>query len=123
MIRVKLVHNDEIVRSVALVDSGATTTFIPRKFIDTLGSDLVKNDNVVGGIGGRSKYPSTKIEQMLLIKKTDLMYGEFKNLTAYVLDYDTIPYIILGRDTIFKTFAIEFIENQEKIILRRTHMK
>lgn len=120
MVHVKLTHGSKSIKSVALVDSGATSNFLPREIAELLEIPLTEPPDDAVGAGGVFRNIKSKIEKVVLVKGRDSAYDEFTNLHVLVpVLPDTLPYFILGRDSIFKRFDIKFQERQEKITLKR----
>ncbi len=118
MVNIVLTHKGICFHTVALVDSGATSTFIPLCLSKELGIELkVKNDHVTGAGGNFSAY-ITKIENLKVIKGQTTL-TEFNNLIIRVPSKeDGIPFIILGRDSIFRRFSIRFDEHKQELHLQ-----
>jgi len=54
-----------------------------------------------------------------LIKHTEA-FDIFRNVTVHIPKTEgAIPYVVLGRDTIFKHFNISFYENRRKAVFTR----
>lgn len=108
----------------ALIDSGATNTFIPHCLADAIGiipekKDKIKKSSTMGASG---KF-ETSIYRLnrLQVFKDNHIFETFQDLLVYVSDNvnDPLPYIVLGRDYIFKHFDITFHENSRKMIFHR----
>lgn len=101
----------------ALIDSGATTTFIPYELNEILSFPRIKGGETIAA-GGRFE---TDIVQ---IRKFSIMRGKNTVTTFYSIQAhvpkkpDQIPYVVLGRDYIFKRFEITFCERRKKFILK-----
>jgi predicted aspartyl protease len=104
---------------VALLDSGADSTVIPKDLADVLGLKE-EEETETGGIGGNVK-----------VKKTKLQLTVVGNREKYSL---TIPALILQetnsdmplllrRNGFFDFFHITFKQNEEKIILKKIQPK
>jgi predicted aspartyl protease len=106
-----------------LVDTGATTTFIPKEIADLL--DLIPSgDNVVhleaSGAGGRFPTTPVTLKRLTLVKNIS-PFAEFVEVPAMIPDQDDVlPYVILGRDRVFKRFNITFQERRRKFVFDRT---
>jgi hypothetical protein len=103
-------------KSFALIDSGATTSFLPKELADILSIDPIKEKISATGAGGdfTTWLGSLKIE---VIKGTSICWTN--NVIFNIPDEDKrIPYVILGRDSIFKDYDISFKENNEITIFR-----
>jgi len=120
LVHVKLIHGKQAIKSIALVDSGATTNFLPRELAEILEMDLNTNARDAIGAGGAFSNIPSRIDKVVLVKGRDSVYEEFDNLSVFVpVLPDTLPYMVLGRNSIFKRFDIKFVERQEKIIMKR----
>ena len=63
------------------------------------------------------------VEKCQLIKSNNSIFEEFENLKIDVpLQAQTLLYMVLGRDSIFKRFIVRFDENAEKITLKRVQV-
>ena len=70
--------------------------------------------------GGKFRNIGSLIGKCQLIKNKNSVFDEFTNLITNVpVEPDTLPYMVLGRDSIFRKFNIRFIEVEEKIMLKR----
>lgn len=120
MLHVRLIHGQKALKSVALIDSGATTNFIPRELAELLELDLSKTPKDAVGAGGAFSNIESRIDRCVLVKGINSIYEEFDNLFTFVpVQAGTLPYMILGRESIFRRFDIKFQEREEKVILKR----
>lgn len=120
MVPVRLIHKRETIETTALIDSGATTNFLPNELAEILGIDLSGNRKIAIGAGGEFASVSTIVGKCQLIESHNTVFGEFVNLPIGVPTRpQTLPYMVLGRDSIFRHFIIKFMENEEKISLWR----
>jgi predicted aspartyl protease len=117
---VELVSENETFTTIALLDSGATTTFIPYEMAGILGLVPEKPESgpVVTAGGDAPFFPA-------IVKKLAILVGgkiltEFSNIDVLVpaLPERDLPYVILGRDSVFKRFHITFKENVKKFVLK-----
>ena len=117
---VAIVHKNQELKTVALIDSGATSNFLPRELAEILDLDLSQEPKDAFGAGGKFRNISSLIGKCQLIKNKNLVFDEFTNLITNVpVEPNTLPYMVLGRDSIFRKFSIRFIEVEEKIMLKR----
>jgi hypothetical protein len=117
MVHVRLASGQASVGTIGLIDSGSTTTFIPFEFAEMLSLPKVKEDSAVGA-GGKFQAFITKVD--IYIMKGSAPIVGFKDFPAYVpYNPEAIPYVVLGRDSVFKFFDITFRENKQRIIFRR----
>lgn len=103
----------------ALVDSGATSSFVPLEFIEILGLEtkLGKEAEVVGA-GGVFKARRITIDSIEILKST-VTFCDFKHIEVLTPQRGTLPYVVLGRNSIFRRYDITFREKQKHIIFRR----
>jgi len=120
LIRVDLRNGDEAMSTVALIDSGATASFIPYEIaVDILGLEAVQDDVPVTGAG--STFPNMLMNIYgITIKKGVDAFCQLEDVLVHVPKPPAeIPYCILGRDTIFRLYEITFRENEGKFLLKR----
>ena len=122
MVHVRLIHKKETIETTALIDSGATTNFLPNELAEILEIDLSGQHKSAIGAGGEFTSVNTIVGKCQLIKSQNAIFDEFVNLpTSVPTKPQTLPYMVLGRDSIFRHFTIKFMENDEKIVLRRAN--
>ena len=118
MIHIRLSSGKDSLTTTGLVDSGSTTTFIPLEIAEMLSLPIEKQDSAVGA-GGRFQNTIRRVDISIL--KGHSVVAKFSNFPAYVpTEPDRVPYVVLGRDSIFRKFDITFREHKEKVILRGT---
>ena len=123
MVRVCLTHKGVDIPSTALIDSGATSTFIPLSMAKLLGMELKDANNNVEGAGGSFSSYDTIIGKLTVLKVNKIL-TEFSNLSVRVpAKNDGIPFVVLGRDSIFRKFNIKFQENLQQIHLQKVKKK
>ncbi|MFA5060692.1 MAG: retropepsin-like aspartic protease [Candidatus Pacearchaeota archaeon] len=103
------------IQTMALLDSGADVSVMPKDFAELLGLEFVGEEEKANGIGGEVRVINSKTEVM--IKKGHESY-EFSMPVQVVLD-DTKAPVIIGREGFFDEFVIEFNHSLEKIKLKR----
>lgn len=105
--------------TIALVDSGATSSFIPYAIAEEiLQLPPVGDENEAVGAGGTFKTYSVKVDKLSLMKGSK-PFVEYKDVELLVpKPPQDLPYVVLGRDGIFHTFDITFRERKEKIVFR-----
>lgn len=102
---------------VALVDSGADTSAIPRGIAEILGLDLSGEREDIIGIGGKS--PAVKTSARITIQKGHERYSF--SLAVYVLlEEEDFP-VLLGRQDFFENFDMTFKDRDRRLILRKTY--
>lgn len=122
MVHVRLIHKKETIATTALIDSGATTNFLPKELAEILAVDLSGKHKSAIGAGGEFTSVNTIVGKCQLIKNQNTVFDEFVNLPISVpIKPQTLPYMVLGRDSVFRNFTIRFLENDEKIVLRRAN--
>ena len=118
-IRLPLVHiriksSETELETIGLVDTGATKTLIPKELAEIL---LLKceREAEVTGAGGIFISREAKLKRLLLMKNVT-PFATFVETKVLVPDSkDALPYVILGRDHVFKRFDITFHENRQKM--------
>jgi len=116
MLHIRLSHGDLSLSTIGLVDSGSTTTFLPLELADILSLPIEREDSAVGA-GGTFRNTIRKVDIRLL--KGNTPFFKFDGFPTYVpLEEGRVPYVVLGRDSIFRAFDIIFRETQQKFILR-----
>ncbi len=119
MVNVCLKHKGHDIQSTALIDSGATSTFIPLSLAQLLELELKNSNNNVSGAGGEFQSYLTNIEEIDVIKG-QILLTKFENLRVRVpTEKDGIPFVVLGRDSIFFRYNIKFQESKQQIQLQK----
>lgn len=120
MLHVRLVHGNLSFTTVALVDSGSTSTFIPTGMAQALQLNMTATPSDATGAGGVFTNIKSEIEKIFLVKGRASVFDEFQNVKVWIpVKEDAIPYVVLGRDSLFRRYDIEFEERNEKIMLKR----
>lgn len=116
MLHIRLSSGEDSLTTIGLIDSGSTTTFVPLEMAEMLSLPIEKQDDAVGA-GGRFQNTVRRVDISIL--KGSGEFAKFSNFPAYVpTEPDRIPYVVLGRDSIFKKFDITFREHKQRVILR-----
>ena len=119
LVHIRIKHSNVMFRTDALVDSGATSTFIPLELAQILGLELPEQTQDVVGAGGTFSAYKTKIE-LIEILKGPRVFCEFENINVLIPTREgMIPHAILGRDTIFWMNDITFRERRQHTVFRR----
>ncbi|MDI6884553.1 MAG: retropepsin-like aspartic protease [Hadesarchaea archaeon] len=117
LVHTRLKSGGKAIKTIALIDSGATDSFVPLELIEILGLrtqyEQAKEIEVVGA-GGVFKARKVKIDLIEVLKST-IVFCDFRNIEVLVLE---LPYTILGRNSIFQEFDITFREKHQHIIFR-----
>jgi hypothetical protein len=103
-------------RTIGLVDSGSTTTFVPFEIAEMLSAPIEKEDSAIGA-GGRFQNTIRRLD-ITILKGVDAV-TKFVNFPVYVpTEADRIPYVVLGRDSIFRKFDVIFRERMQRVLLK-----
>ena len=108
-------QGDQSFDTLALVDSGADVSAIPKSIAEILGLDLSGKKTYAYGIGGKVKSITSKMR--VKIDKGHEHYN-FQIPVMVILDDYDFP-ILIGRSGFFKKFKITFDHRNEKVILKR----
>lgn len=117
LIHVRLVSESNAITSIGLIDSGSTVTFLPFELAELLNVPHLQDN--VESIGAGGPFPTfiAELHRLQLIKDTTII-SNFPKLPVHVpTEPDRIPYVILGRDSIFERFDITFQEKKNGLIL------
>ena len=117
-IPVVLSHKEKL-ETIALLDSGADFSAVPRGIAEILGINLNGDKIPTHGIGGKADTIKTKIN--LTIEKDHEAYNLTIPISVVLDDYD-FP-VILGREGFFNEFIIEFNQAEEKVKLKKIDKK
>ena len=109
------------INSFALVDSGATVSFLPLELAEILDSPVTGEEVESEGAGGCFKTRRIKLIAEMVKGKTVCWSGKVDFLVP--TEYKRIPYVVLGRDSIFKAFDITFCENLQKTEFRKSRRR
>jgi len=107
----------------ALVDSGSTTTFVPKEIADAISLVPSGSTEVVraeaAGAGGRFPTDVVHLKRLTLIKNVTPFAQCVEILVHVPREEGRIPYTILGRDHVFPKFDITFHEKRRKFTFTR----
>jgi hypothetical protein len=123
LIRLPAIHvrlgleKEEQLKSFALVDSGATASFLPFELADIMGCRLSLSDTESEGAGGCFRTRRTTVNIALMKGTRTGWSGRMEFLVP--TEEKRIPYVILGRDSVFRAYDITFRENAQKTVFRR----
>jgi len=104
--------------TLALVDSGATCSFLPTDLAEILGlqPDPASTHTAVGAGG---EFRTVDFRVTIELMKGGRAFADFKNWPVLVpINRLAIPYMILGRDSVFRRFDVTFRELAQRTILR-----
>ncbi len=110
-----LLKGKESFETIALLDSGADISAMPKAIAEILGLDLKAKRSSAYGIGGKVESIETKVN--ITIEKGHERYN-FRIPIKIILGRYDFP-IILGREGFFDKFVISFNQTEEKISLKR----
>ncbi|MFH1229449.1 MAG: hypothetical protein V1678_03435 [Candidatus Aenigmatarchaeota archaeon] len=109
------IKGKESIDTIALVDSGADISAIPKDVADILGLDIKGNSCPAFGIGGKTEAIDSSME--IIIEKGHEKYN-FRIPVKIILGHYDFP-ILLGRAGFFGKFVISFDQSREKVLLKR----
>lgn len=110
-----LLGDKEKLETIALLDSGADISAIPKDLAEILGLDLSGKITPAFGIGGKVDAVSTKM--IVTVEKGHEHYTFEVPVKVILGNYD-FP-VLLGRAGFFNKFVISFDQTKEKISLKR----
>ena len=113
-IPIEIKGNSYWIQTMALLDSGADISIIPKDLAELLGLDLTGEKTKANGIGGEITVINSRV--LVRIKNPHEKY-EFEIPIQIILEETKAPPII-GRDGFFDKFIIEFNHYEEKIKLK-----
>jgi hypothetical protein len=117
-VNIRIKHNNISFKTVALVDSGATATFMPFDFIGILNLTQKKEEAAVGA-GGIFKVMKEKIDLIEIIKRNKSFCDLRSFEVSFPLSPNSIPYAVLGRDSIFQMYDdVTFREYKKHIMFK-----
>jgi len=102
---------------IALLDSGADVSVIPKEVAELLGLDLNKKKEEARGIGGIVPAIQTNIN--IELGKPDEMYSFNIPVKVILSEIDEEIPVLLGRAGFFDKFVISFDQKEERVTLKR----
>lgn len=118
LLHVRLRGRKGTLRTVALADSGATSSFVPVEIAEEVGLHLTPGPVAGGGGGDFATFDGFASLEVLHRGK---VIHRFKRLPISVpRDPGRIPYVVLGRDSIFRAFKVTFEEQRGRLLLQKT---
>ena len=102
-------------RTYGLVDSGSTATFIPTDLAEHLGVRMSRKMESVGA-GGTFETRLGNISIAVLLG-SDVMCDMGQREIQVPVSRSAIPYVVLGRDTLFQEYDIKFMERSKMMAL------
>jgi len=118
-----IIEEKKATGTLALLDSGSTSTFIPRGLAEAIGllddKEKIKKSESTGA-SGKFKTDVTKMK-FLKLMKGDTVFDTFNSVLVYIPGEKEkdLPQVVLGRDYIFRRYDITFYESRKKIILTK----
>ncbi|MDG6934954.1 MAG: hypothetical protein JRN68_09695 [Nitrososphaerota archaeon] len=125
LIQVSLQSETEELFTSALLDSGATDTLVPMELAQILSLEFRKGPGgkpvaiETTGAGGVFGCYIARVKRIGCIKGKHAFASFFGREVLVPSTYGAIPYMILGRNIIFKAFDITFSEGRHKIVLTK----
>ena len=110
-----LLNGFEKFETIALVDSGADISVMPKAIAELIGLNISGEITSAYGIGG--KVDSVETKANITIEKGHEHYNFVMPIKVVLGDYD-FP-VILGREGFFDKFVISFDQASEKVSLKR----
>ena len=101
--------------SIALVDSGADISAMPKDIAEILGLDLSGQHDFAFGIGGKVESVDSKIN--ISVEKGHEHYSLTIPVKVILGDY-SFP-ILLGREGFFDEFVVSFHQKEQKVSLKK----
>ena len=101
--------------SIALIDSGADISAIPKDIAELLGININKEITQAFGIGG--KVDSVESKMNIIVEKGHEHYPLELPVKIILGEYD-FP-ILLGREGFFDNFIISFYQEDKKVSLKK----
>ena len=114
-IPITLIGEKESVDLIALVDSGADISVIPKEIAEVLGLKLEGEIEPAFGVGGTVPTIQTQVNVRVGRQHEDYRFS--MPIKVIMSDYDLPP--LLGRKGFFQEFIITFDERKEKVQLKR----
>ncbi len=115
-IHVRMIGKSITLTTSALIDSGATTSFIPTGMASLLDLEVVEQNQEATGAGGDFMNDVCKFGVELL-KGTQIMC-RLEGEAHVPKEEGRVPYVVLGRDTLFEAYDITFRERRQMVVLR-----
>ena len=120
-----IIESKEKIGTIALVDSGATNTFIPRQLAGVIELFSEKKNKMgkgeTRGASGKFKTEILKLKKLELFKEGHI-FDTFRSISVHVPanEEEDLPHVILGRDYLFKRYDVTFYEKRRKMTFQRT---
>ncbi|HLC57572.1 MAG TPA: hypothetical protein VJH95_03300 [Candidatus Nanoarchaeia archaeon] len=115
-----LLSHKEKFETIALLDSGADFSAIPKGVAEILGISLEGKKEPTHGIGGKAETIKATIN--ISIEKDHEHYSFPIHVSIILSEEYNIP-VILGREGFFNEFIISFNQSEEKVTLKKINKK
>lgn len=116
LLHVRLIGNTDKFRTIALVDSGATVSFVPLELAEAVSLPIVRRD--VSAVGAGGEFPNDVCEFRVEVLIKDEIVHRIRGEAYVPKERGRIPYVVLGRDYLFGDYDITFREHEQKVSLR-----
>lgn len=115
-IPVSLVGEARVLKTMCLLDSGATETMVPKEIADLLGLEMKKsNKTTVTAVGGKTEAWQSKIK--IIVEEKGRRKHHITASTCILNDND-LDEIVVGRAGFFEAFDITFMETRKRVRLK-----
>ncbi len=122
MIPVILSWKGKGMRTKALLDTGATSTFLIPDIAEYLGLELSGNPTEAHGAGRAFSVREAKVEVQLETSRQSRPGPETHTIDVKIpTEPDAIPFPVLGRKPFFHFYEITIRERKEQIVMRRVY--
>ena len=116
MVAVRLRGGERSLRTTALVDSGATASFVPPELVEVLELEP-EEPSSASGAGGA--FDTRLLGLTIEVLKGTHPAAVFDGEVHVPVEAGRVPYVVLGRDTIFLAYDITFRERRGMTVLRK----
>jgi len=103
-------------KTAALVDSGSTATFVPPELAEILGLEPGPSS---GASGAGGEFPTNLASTTIEIFGGGEIAARMECEVHVPVDRGRVPFVVLGRDTVFLRYDITFRENAGIVILQK----
>lgn len=118
LLQVRLSTETTAFQTLALIDSGSTSTFLPTELAEVLGLQI-DPATAKPAVGAGGQFRTVDFRVTIELMKGGHSYADFKDWHVLVpTNREAIPYMILGRDSVFHRFDVTFRELIQRTILR-----
>lgn len=117
LVHVRLRGQRGTLRTVALADSGSTATFVPIELAREVGLKLHSGPTAGGGGGNFQTFDGKMTIEVLHNGK--VIHRFPRHPVSVPRGSGRIPYVVLGRDSLFRAFRLTFDEQRGALSLHR----